>query len=173
MDHYHFYLVLPETNWDDSVPAHWGLPVTITYPKSDGNRDIIFGGWNLDVNGNPTTWRRPTWREAAVGVPGVHGAQLGPRAVWTYTYPGPTTLRWGITKFVHPHLPRALPEVSGGHGLFSLFGSTKLSDTVTPRVESTIQALIDDQTAFYTDARALLEWADAESLAGNLDKESA
>lgn len=174
MYHYQFYLVLPETAWDNLVPAHFSLPVDANYATYDaGNRDIIFGDWNRDVDGNPTTWRRPTWREAAVGVAGVHGPQLGPRAIWTYTYASPPgTLRWGVTKFVHPHLPSAMPRVSGGLGLFSLYENAELSDNVTRTIDSTIQECIDDKSLFYSDAIRLREWSQAEVAAGNLNVDS-
>ncbi len=169
MDAYRFYIVLPATDWDSLVPAHWGLPVDVNHPKDDGNRDIIFGGYNRDVDGNLTTWRRPTWQEVADGVPDVHGRQIGGWQIWTYTYPDLSTLQWSVSKFGEPHLPAMLPGIAGGKGLFSLYEQAELSDNLTRVIDSTVQACIDDKTGFYTGAEQLRAWRDAAIAAGDLE----
>lgn len=169
MDHYQFYAVLSSAAVASAVPAHWGLPVDINYATYDpGNRDIIFGGWNLDLDGNPTTWRRPTWAEVLTGVPGVHGPQMGPVGTFRYTYGDATTEDWTNAKFIHPHLPAGLPLVAGGRGLFSLIDNVQLPN-LSLMIESVIQSCIDGRTSFYTDARKFREWLNAEELAGNLE----
>lgn len=167
--HYQFYAVLSAAAQAASVPAHWSLPVNINYATYDpGNRDIIFGGWNRDGNGDPTTWRRPTWTEIMEGVAGVHGPQMGPVSSFVYTYPDVSTESYRLAKFIHPHLPAAQPITSGGDGLFSLISKAKMDDTITLVTESTIQEVIDEKRSFYTDAVRLRAWLNAEEAAGNL-----
>lgn len=169
MDHYQFYIVMPQSMVNNLVPAHWGLPVSPAYPKDDGNRDIIFGGYTLGVDGNFDTWRRPTWKEVAQGVANVHGKQLGPPGEFIYTYPNTSTVTWFVAKFVHPHLPSALPLAVGGQGLFSLLDNVTLSGG-KKMIEATIQECVDDQTTFYSDRRRLVDWMNQEIDAGNLTR---
>lgn len=169
MYHYQFYAVLTQAALSSNVPAHWGTPVDANFATyNPGNRDIIFGGWNLDGNGQPTTWRTPTWQELIDGVPDVHGQQLGPELSFEYTYGDLSTEIYTLAKFVHPHLPAGQPIISGGDGLFSLIEKPRMDDTVTPVIESTIQEVIDQKRSFYSDAVRLRAWMDAEDIAGNL-----